>query len=173
MSNKLHRFIEDLPHNDTAVFFYGSLFSQWAHSPFKIDGVEYSCAEQYMMAMKAKHFGDKESLSKIMAAENPAVQKAIGRQVKNFNAKEWSRVARSYVLRGTKAKFDAHPVMKEALLSTGERMIVEASPTDCIWGIGLPLQSRDIFDLNKWRGSNWLGLCIMEVRKMYQENDTL
>lgn len=161
---KLHEDIDHLPHNNHAIFFYGSVFSQWARSSFVLHGTKYSCAEQYMMACKARLFGDQEALRKIMASHDPSVQKAIGRQVKGFNAEAWEKVAKKLVTEANVAKFSQNEQLKEILLSTGEMMIVEASPTDCIWGIGLDQTDPRIFDLNSWRGHNWLGLCIMEAR---------
>lgn len=161
----LHPYIDNLPHNDHVIFFYGSVFSQWAACDFTIDGVKYNCAEQYMMAMKATVFGDDEALGLIMSSYDPAYQKAVGRRVKNFDADVWNRVSRNYVIRANLEKF-RQPAFKDALLSTGDRLIVEASPTDRIWGIGLSCDDSRIWDLSEWRGTNWLGQCLMEVRRL-------
>jgi ribA/ribD-fused uncharacterized protein len=144
-------------------FFYGGPFSQWYSLDIVIDGVTYNTAEQYMMAMKAKHFGDEDAYQKIMKAKHPSDQKAIGRQVKNFDAVAWNAVSRDYVYKANLVKF-SNPFMADYILSTGDKEIVETSPTDCIWGIGLSESDPGRFDKSKWRGTNWLGEVLMKVR---------
>ncbi len=153
---------------DKFVFFYGGVFSQWYAHDMEIDGVTYSCAEQYMMAMKAQTFGDTASLQKIMSTDDPSYQKALGRKVANFDPAVWNAVAKEHVYKANLHKFSGD--LKQFLLETGDREIVEASPTDCIWGIGLGMNNPDIFDKNKWRGTNWLGECIMKVREDLKEH---
>lgn len=149
---------------DKYVFFFGGVCSQWVPSKFTIDGTEYNCAEQYMMAMKAKLFNDWEQHEKIMKADHPRDQKRYGRQVKNFDVDKWNSVARNIVFDANWAKFTQNPRMMDELLSYETRKIVEASPTDTIWGIGLAVNDPRIFDEREWRGTNWLGEVIMEVR---------
>lgn len=149
------------------VFFYGGVFSQWYQYDMEIDGVVYNCAEQYMMAMKAKTFNDTASLNLIMNSDNPKDQKAYGREVKNFNPDVWNAVSRDYVYRANLVKFSGD--LKQELMDTGDREIVEASPTDKIWGIGLGLNNVNILDKSKWQGTNWLGECIMKVRSTYND----
>ncbi len=150
---------------DKYVFFFGGICSQWVSSKFTIDGITYNCAEQYMMAQKALFFKDKEQLQKIMNTDNPRDQKYYGRQVKNFDYKKWSDVSRKIVYKGNIAKFTQNPNMLDELLSYGNREIVEASPTDKIWGIGLAVDDPKIHDKNEWQGTNWLGEIMMKVRK--------
>lgn len=149
--------------NEQFVFFYGGPFSQWYSSKFTVDGVVYNTAEQYMMAMKADYFGDKETLEKIMKSKDPSQQKALGRMVSNFNAEAWNAVSRGFVYKANKAKF-SDPTLKRMLLSTGNKEIVEASPYDRIWGIGLGENDPRRFDKTKWYGTNWLGEVLMKVR---------
>jgi len=150
---------------DRYVFFYGSCYSQWAIGNIIIDGETYNCCEQYMMAEKARLFGDDASLKKIMRASDPAVQKACGRQVKNFDKDKWEDVAQDIVFKANWAKFTQHSDWKDQLLNTGDKEIVEASPTDCIWGIGMCCSDPGIEDPKNWRGTNWLGEAIMKVRE--------
>lgn len=150
--------------NDKFVFFYGGVFSQWYQRRFKVDGTEYDCAEQYMMAMKAKTFGDDEIHKDIMDATTPAEQKALGRRVKGFNADVWNSVCKDIAYKANLAKF-SDPKMTPYLLSTGDKEIVEANPFDKIWGIGLGMNYLDRFDKSKWRGTNWLGEVLMRVRE--------
>lgn len=150
---------------DKFIFFWGGTFSQWQLSPFIIDGVEYNCCEQYMMAKKAILFKDYVSWSEIMETKGPKEQKAIGRKIKNFDKDKWETVCREIVYEANYAKFTQNPLMKSELLRTGDREIVEASPLDTIWGIGMGVNDPDILDKSKWKGTNWLGEAIMRVRE--------
>ena len=150
--------------NNDFVFFYGGPFSQWYRSVFTLDGAKYNTAEQYMMAMKADYFGDKDIFDKILKSKDPSEQKALGRQVAKFDIEAWNAVSRGFVYKANMAKF-SDPVLKQILLSTADKELVEASPYDKIWGIGLGQDNPDRFDKAKWRGTNWLGEVLMKVRK--------
>jgi ribA/ribD-fused uncharacterized protein len=146
------------------VFFWDGIYSQWHKSNLVIDGVTYNCAEQYMMAMKAKHFNDEETLAKIMSIGSPRIQKEYGRQVKNFDPIEWTNVCKDYVFKANLVKF-SDPILKKSLLNTGTKEIVEASPYDKIWGIGLDQDDPRALDKKQWQGTNWLGEVLMKVRE--------
>lgn len=145
-------------------FFWGGVFSQWYPSVFSIGGIEYSCAEQWMMAQKAILFNDQEALQGIMKAKHPSEQKAIGRQIKGFNLELWTPNAKLIVYRGNYAKYSQDEALKAILLGTDDKELVEASATDVVWGIGLAEPNPDCFDRSKWRGTNWLGEVLMDVR---------
>lgn len=147
------------------ILFWGGTFSQWFPSDFIIDGIKYVTAEQYMMARKAKLFGDNDAYCEIMKSKEPAYQKQIGRQVKGFEKNEWESICRQIVYDGNYAKFTQNPVMKEELMATGDMEIVEASPHDKIWGIGLHETDPRAWDKSTWKGTNWLGEAIMQVRE--------
>lgn len=149
------------------LLFYGGHFSQWCPVVFTVDGITYNCAEQYMMAQKARLFNDAEALKAIMASFSPSRQKAIGKTVKGFDKRTWEVVARDVVRTGTMAKFSL-PEFSGALLLTGDATIVEASATDRIWGIGLDEYHPEAMQRSKWRGTNWLGDCLMDVRRALQ-----
>ena len=154
---------------DKYVFFWGGTFSQWCPSEFTIDGVKYNCCEQYMMAKKALLFKDMDAYSEIMNTKGPKEQKAIGRRVKNFNKDKWEAVCREIVYEANYAKFTQNHIMKDELLLTGDREIVEASPEDKIWGIGMHESDPNILDKSKWKGTNWLGEAIMRVRDEFDK----
>ena len=162
---------------DKFVFFYGGEFSQWYPSTFEVDGVTYVTAEQYMMAMKADYFGDDTARAAIMRTNDPSEQKAIGRQVKDFDAEAWNAVSRGYVYKGNMAKFGQDLSLKRILLATDERELVEASPYDRIWGVGIGMPGRadnnleKLLDKTQWRGTNWLGETLMKVRKDLREQN--
>lgn len=164
------------------VFFWGhtqkqegviddACFSQWFPSPITIDEVVYKTAEHWMMAGKAKLFKDDDHLAQIIASDKPGTAKALGRKVRNFDQQRWSDEAFGIVMRGNMEKFSQHPKMKEHLLQTGDKIIVEASPMDRIWGIGMGKSHADIMNPEKWRGKNLLGFALMEARDSIRENE--
>ncbi|AEF84426.1 conserved hypothetical protein [Treponema primitia ZAS-2] len=140
-------------------------FSQWQESDFTVGEFNYSCAEQYMMAQKALLFNDKETFEKILSTINPKEMKALGRQVKNFNANAWDKAKYKIVLDGNFYKFTQNEGMMEILLSTGNKILVEASPFDKIWGIGIDEDNKNIQEPSYWKGENILGFALMEVRE--------
>lgn len=150
---------------ETFHFFWSGPFSQWHPSPFTLGGKTYSCAEQFMMAEKARLFGDTARETMIMATSNPREQKHLGRMVLGFDEAVWNQHAQAIVKRGSLAKYTQNPDLLTALLATNPHTLVEASPYDCVWGIGFygsdpRAQSRDT-----WRGLNWLGQILTEVRE--------
>ncbi|WP_018754291.1 NADAR family protein [Paenibacillus terrigena] len=141
-----------------------SCFSQWWMSPFIVEGTTYSCAEQYMMAEKARLFGDDDMLGAIMQAKHPKEMKAYGRAVKNFDKEVWESRCYEIVKRGSLAKFSQNPQLGDYLKSTKNRILVEASPRDRIWGIGMGQSNPDAENPMKWRGRNLLGFALTEAR---------
>jgi ribA/ribD-fused uncharacterized protein len=165
------RNIMDEKITDRYVFFWHGIYSNWHPSKFIVDGVEYNCGEQYMMACKAKLFGDDETLSKIMDADAPKDMKVLGRQVKNFDAEVWDEKCKYLVYYGLYEKFTQNPEFKESMLATGNRRFVEASPYDKVWGIGMGVEHPDIEDSTKWQGTNYLGVVLDMVRLSIRRGD--
>ncbi|TLP77804.1 NADAR family protein [Pseudomonas nitroreducens] len=141
-----------------------SCFSQWFGADFEIDGVTYTSAEHYMMAGKARLFGDEAALARILAARTPAEAKSIGREILGFDEAAWNAERLAIVTRANHAKFGQNPALREFLLGTGDRVLVEASPVDAIWGIGLAVDHPDAGDPARWRGLNLLGVALMSAR---------
>ncbi|WP_207435042.1 NADAR family protein [Sabulibacter ruber] len=139
-------------------------FSQWYVAPFKVDGIEYKTTEHWMMAHKALLFEDVETYESIISCASPGEAKELGRMVKNFDQEVWEENRFEIVKEGNLHKFSQHPALKEYLLSTKSRILVEASPVDFIWGIGLPKDYGQIENPYHWRGLNLLGFALMEVR---------
>ena len=150
---------------DTHIYFYGSVFSQWAMRDMTIDNIKYCTCEQFMMAEKARLFGDDHALSQIMKACDPSVQKSWGKKVKNFDKDKWEEIAQDVVYKANYAKFTQNDDCYEELMRSGDKVIVEASPYDCIWGVGLGSDNPKVLDEKNWRGTNWLGEAIMKVRE--------
>ena len=149
------------------TFFWDGPFSQWDPSPFGIQGQAYNCAEQWMMEQKAIFFKDEDARRRIMSTLSPRDQKAIGRKVRGFDPEAWDAVSRCIVYHGNVAKFNQNPSHKKALLATAGTTIVEASPYDQIWGIGLAEGDPRAFNRKTWRGRNWLGEVLTALREDY------
>lgn len=150
--------------NSEFTFFWAGPFSQWARSPFKLEGKTFVTAEQYMMYKKAMLFGDTEIADRIMRTSDPKIQKSLGRKVKNFDAVKWNAVARQVVYDGNMAKFTQNQSKQAELLGTFGTTLVEASHVDFIWGIGLTADKADVTPPHLWPGTNWLGLTLTKVR---------
>lgn len=154
------------------TLFWNGPFSQWHESDFELDGVEYGCAEQYMMAEKARLFEDDETLDMIMESDDPLQQKKLGRAVHGFDLAKWQEedddnympFCWNAVWRGNMAKFSQNPGLLEELLATKGTTLVEASPRDKIWGIGLGEDDPGCRDRLSWQGTNWLGEVLTNVR---------
>ncbi len=143
-----------------------SCLSQWYPAPFKIDNVLYHTAEHYMMAEKARLFEDETVLTEIIKTKSPANAKKLGRSVQRFDPKKWNDHCTQIVVDGNFAKFSQNEPLKQFLVTTGDRVLVEASPRDKIWGIGMGQDDPLVHDPNNWKGSNLLGFALMQVRTL-------
>ena len=150
---------------DRFVFFWSGWPSQWHPAAFTVDGVRYNRCEQFMMAEKARVFGDADAVAKVLAADDPRQQKSLGRKVRGFDPVVWDGVCRGIVYHGNLARFSQDPVLAGTLLKSGEKTIVEASPLDAVWGIGLAADDPRASDPGQWPGTNWLGVALMQVRE--------
>lgn len=145
------------------------IYSNWYPSVFEIDGQRFNCGEQWMMFAKARLFGDAEMAAAILAEVHPRRQKLLGRKIRGFDSVRWSDECEALVAIGLLEKFRQNPALGEALLATGERLIVEASPDDPIWGIGLEEEDPRALDPTQWQGENRLGKVLMQVRTRLQQ----
>lgn len=147
-------------------------FSQWWRDPFTANGDVYASAEHYMMAEKARLFGDTAIREQILATSDPRKAKALGRKVQHFDPQVWEQHRFNIVVAGNTAKFRAYPEQRAFLLGTKDQILVEASPQDRIWGIGLAEDDADAADPTKWRGLNLLGFALHQVRdQLSKETD--
>ncbi len=141
-----------------------SCFSQWWKADFTVDGIKYRTAEHWMMARKAELFQDQEMLEAILEVNSPMEAKKLGRKVQHFDPVIWDKHKYEFVKDGNRHKFEQHEDLKAFLLTTKKRIIVEASPRDRIWGIGMGKNNEHAEIPTKWRGQNLLGFALMEVR---------
>ena len=139
-------------------------FSQWYDCYFEVDGIQYHTTEQYMMASKARLFGDDEVFYEIMETYHPHDYKKLGRKIRGYEQTLWDAKKYDIVVEGNKAKFSQNPDLREFLLSTGDAILVEASPYDKIWGIGLDKETALKGTIKQWQGENLLGCALMDVR---------
>ncbi|MTH17087.1 NADAR family protein [Flavobacterium sp. LC2016-01] len=167
--------IDNIAPESKFLFFWGhqpskdgiitkTCFSQWWLSSFEVENGTYKTTEHWMMAKKAALFQDKEILEKILLADSPAEAKKLGREVKNYDDKLWLENRYEIVKQGNYHKFSQNPDLKTFLLNTKERILVEASPVDPIWGIGMASDHKDVLNPEKWKGLNLLGFALVEVR---------
>lgn len=146
------------------VFFWNGIYSQWHKAPMTIGGIEYNSCEQYMMHQKALLFDDHIIADLIMQEKNPKEQKKYGRQIRNFDKAIWEKNCLAIVFEGNLAKFSQNPELKAEMLSTGNKIFVEASPLDHIWGIGLDENAENVDDPSYWLGLNLLGQALTLVK---------
>jgi ribA/ribD-fused uncharacterized protein len=150
------------------TFFYKTRnpFSNWHPAKFLgEDGLEYNCSEQYMMAEKARIFNDGTVREMILAAKDPRDQKELGRKVSGFDTVEWGKHAKEVVYRACYHKFTQNPKLMANLMETAGTLLVEASPYDKIWGIGIGEDDPARLDPKKWKGTNWLGEILTKLRE--------
>lgn len=150
---------------DTHVYFWNGFMSNWFKSKFSVKGYTYNCGEQYMMHMKALLCGDVPTANKIMESQFPSEQKFFGRCVQNYDEAAWSANRVHLMVVGLREKFKQNPSLGKQLKDTGDRIIVEASPEDTIWGVGLHETDPLILDEKNWKGQNLLGQVLMKVRE--------
>ena len=139
--------------------------SNWYFSEFSADGEKFSSMEQFMMYQKAKYFKDEEVARQILATEDVAQIKKLGRQVSGYNENYWNGIRQIVVYKGLRAKFTQNQELKERLKDTGDALLVECAVKDKIWGVGLSMKDPDRFERETWRGENLLGYTLMMVRE--------
>lgn len=158
------------------IFFWGhtpsvegqldkACLSQWYPACFVVDGVEYPTAEHFMMAGKARLFGDEANAKRILSSASPKEVKQIGREVKGFRDELWRERRSDIVIAGNMAKFSQNPELGAYLAATGGCVLVEASPMDKVWGIGFAANHPDATNPSAWPGLNLLGFALMTVRE--------
>lgn len=139
--------------------------SNWFYSDFTADGITFTSMEQYMMYHKACCFHDEDTAAKILATDDFAQIKALGRQVSGYNDSVWNGMRQLVVYEGLKAKFTQNPILRAKLKATGNAILAECAVGDKIWGIGLSMWDEDRLHPERWQGKNLLGYSLMAVRE--------
>lgn len=156
----------DYKETEDMILFLNSIYCQWYICEFKdYEGTRFSSAEQFMMYHKFKCL-EPENAYKVLDTHNPRLVKLMGRQIKNYNEEKWSKCREQVVALGNYYKFSQNPELLDIMLEHKYKEIVEASPEDPIWGIGLFKEDPRCLDKTQWLGLNLLGNCIMLVRNM-------
>ncbi len=136
---------------------------------FVYSGIEFNCAEQFMMYQKAILMNDQETAAEIMKTDDPKEHQRLGRIIRNFDSNLWDKVKYQTVYLGNFLKFYQNPDLREILLRTNGRLLVEVNPNDSVWGIALAIDNPDRLDSNKWKGENMLGEILTNVRNDLQK----
>jgi ribA/ribD-fused uncharacterized protein len=160
---------------DKFVFFYrnADIYSNFYKSEFTKNGIAFSCGEQWIMYQKALTFKDKyptnqDIADKILKTNDPGKIKAFGRQVQGYDEIIWSGCRQQKTYEGLIEKFRQNENLKKQILATGTRELVEASPSDKIWGVGLTESDVRIEKKSNWKGQNILGKILTKVRSTLQ-----
>ena len=148
-----------------------SLFSNHYFSEFEYEGTSFASSEQLYFYFKATYFKDEETAQKISYSGDPNKAKGLSRKIRNQDGEEWKKVSVDYMYRAVKIKFTSDPSLRKALLDTRDAVLVEASPRDKFWGVGLATTSKDIAGPSKWRGANTLGQVLMRLRDELKDTE--
>lgn len=138
--------------------------SNWYPARFTVNEIEFSSMEQYMMYRKANCFGDKSIAAQILATDDVAEIKALGRLVSGYDDNYWSGIRQIVVYEGLLAKFSQNEDLKQQLKNTETAILAECAVRDRIWGIGLSMKDPNRLDRMRWQGQNLLGYTLMMVR---------
>lgn len=156
--------MKDIQETNTHIYFWGSFLSNFYPAKMKFAGFDFHTSEQLFMFLKAKYFEDEEIANIITTrGQNPKDAKKFGRKVKGFNEEEWITAREGMMRIAVERKFMDETLLKQ-LLDTGDKILVEGSPYDKIWGVGLKFDSEEILDEKNWEGLNLLGKVLMKVR---------
>lgn len=164
--------LQDINEKEKYKYFWNrhQVFSHWYPCIFVIGGKTYHCVEQYMMYKKAELMGDDDIAAKIMILDEPKEIKQHGRKVKNFDNELWEKHCQEIVEKGNMAKFSQNIALKEKLISTYPKILVESCPKDKIWGIGLSQDDERAWNESTWQGENLLGKILVKVRKRLKDD---
>lgn len=163
----------EAPRMSTAVdgtplcLFWGqaSPFSNWRAGKITLDGFDYSCGEQRMMHCKAALFGDLAASERVLASPSPWSQKQIGRSIRGYDEAVWEDDRMPMMIEIVFQKAIQDDSTRAHLMATGTAVIVEASPHDPVWGIGLSENDPASLDPSLWKGRNLLGRAWMAARE--------
>ena len=150
---------------NTHIYFWNDWLSNWSKCLIEYKNRKFYTSEQLFMYLKAIHFKDYNISLRIMLQSNPKLAKALGREIENFNEEEWIPVRENYMYIANYEKYTQNKKLKKKLINTGNKIIVEGSPDDKIWGVGIHYADSKILNENNWNGLNLLGKCLMTVRK--------
>jgi len=148
-------------------------FSNWYSCKFMEDNVTYTSSEQYFMVKKAELFmsdihavENKKIIKKMLETDDQSEIRTLGRKVQGFNEQVWKKNRLQIMINANILKFTQNRDLCQKLMDTNGQLLVEASPSDNIWGIGLTEEKAKKLNPNEWPGENLLGFSLMFVRDM-------
>jgi len=157
---------EDWVITQTHLFFWNSLYSQWYLCDFVDENWQkYSSAEKYMMIKKAELFENFDIAEQMRQIDSPKQLKQLWRLIKNFDEKIWGKYRFEIVKKWNYFKFSQNSDLLKYLKMHKNLILVEWSPCDIIWWVGIHYKDEKIKDKKNWKWLNLLGKAIMEVRK--------
>ena len=155
---------------DNYVFFYKSWLSNYQKTNIKViwkdNEYNFVTTEQGFMFIKALTFGDDKTAKKILNTEDPNICRKLGRQVKGYNDKEWAKVRYDIFYMLNFEKYTQDKELQKKLLDPkfDNKIFVEASPIDRIWGVGYG-ENDDRIEYREFDwGRNHLGRIITNIR---------
>ena len=121
------------------------------------------------MYFKAKFFNDDEKAREIVQfGSNPKIAKKLGREIKGYDEESWSKEREEAMYKAVFLKFSSDKKLSQQLIKTENKILVEGTPVDLIWGVGIKWDDNRILDEKNWKGNNLLGKVLMRVRKDLQ-----
>ena len=151
--------------NQSTLGFFGELcpLSNFHHSPFIYNGVDYHSSEQLIQHEKAKYFNDQAAVRSILNAKTPLACKWAAKEINNYDAKKWASIASKQCLNGIEAKFLQNPRAMQALLETDGKRLIECSK-DTTWGTGKAIHDPTAL---QWKHQGILGKLLEEIRDIH------
>ena len=151
--------------NDMHIAFAGelSLYSNFHHSPFTVNGETLHSAEQWVQYQKALMFGDSHIANKILQSKTPLECKKLSYQINGVDNNKWHNEGYEICLDDIWEKFIQNPTLLSMLHTTKPKILVEAT-NNRLWGTGIPLCNNDALNTEKWRSTGWLSRMLLSIR---------
>jgi len=152
---------------ETHIYFWGTFLSNWIPMDLNIQyaGFTFKTSEQLFMYLKAIHFNDAEMAYEIIErGGHPKEAKDLGRKISGYKESDWEAARESAMYTAIYEKFSQYPDLKKQLLDTGDKILVEGTPFDPVWGVMIKWSDDRILDEKNWKGQNLLGKVLMRVR---------
>ena len=171
---------KDCPQNDgtrkseeAMVFFSAKcpLNNRNTEYPFRIEGTEYSCVDQYAVEQKCLLFGDSQAAKQVMEETDPRNMKKIGDDLKSYDHRQWMDSCKRVVHKAVLAKFtDTQAAGATAYLMDTKDLVIGEATRHTKWGTGLHVSDQNALQVQEWSGENWMGGILMDVRSKIQAN---
>lgn len=157
---------------DEYIFFWQGKLSNFYRTEIHYQGLHFHSSEQLFMYFKAKFFNDEYHARLILESKTPKESKLYGRKVVGFNNEEWDKVKCDFMYKALQAKFYGNKELSSYLTRKEHKnkLFVEASPYDKIWGIGIDENNPELLQTNFW-GKNLLGQLLTKLHNEILNNN--